>query len=145
MPKGKGKGATPKFTVTQICQALDSTRGMITLAADRLRCSPSTIYNYIDRHPRIQELIDAHNERMVDKAEYNLTDKIEEGDLGAIKYVLSTKGKKRGYGEEMKHDVTHHDERGNVRTRVEILLSETEERMNANGYIRDRQSDGRDT
>lgn len=144
MAKGKGKGAPPKFTVEQVCQALDKTRGMITLAADYLGCSTVTVHDYINRHKIIKETLDSYRERMLDKAEYNLVDKIDEGDLAAIKYVLSTVGKKRGYGEEVKHDITHRDERGNIRTRVEVLLSQTEERMNANGYIRDGQSNASD-
>jgi len=107
MARAKNPGAKLKYTVEQICQALDSTRGMIYMSADRLKCSPQTIYNYADRYPKIQECLAAHRGRRVDRAEYGLDEKVAEGDLGAIKYVLSCLGRDRGYGEKSEHEHKH--------------------------------------
>lgn len=108
MAKGQpGPGLKPKYTVTQVCQALDQSRGMITLAADHLKCSTRTVHNYINQHEKVKEVLESHRMRRIDRAEFALDDKVEEGDLGAIKYVLSCLGRDRGYGEKSEHTHLH--------------------------------------
>lgn len=129
MPKGKGAGAKPKYTVEQVCRALNESRGMITMAAEGLGCTPKTIHNYIDQHVKIKELLETHRERRVDRAEFKLDDKVDEGDIGAIKFVLSTIGKSRGYGDESKVNLNVEDNRDAQVASVLNLLRQTRDRL----------------
>ena len=44
------------YTVGQMVEALQRSKGMVYLAAGRLGCSPQTIYNSIECHPTLATL-----------------------------------------------------------------------------------------
>jgi len=77
--------------------ALKETKGMVYLAADRLGCNAETIQNYAKRYASIRNEIDSQREKVVDIAELKLYQAIMDGNEGMVKYLLSTRGKKRGY------------------------------------------------
>lgn len=93
MPKKK------KFTQAEIEQALRESAGLQYLAANKLRCAPSTVTNYVKDSKRLQRVIEECEEVRIDLAEGKLAEKIGEGDLTAIIFFLKTKGKNRGYTE----------------------------------------------
>ena len=47
-------GAQERYTVKQVAKALKSAAGIGAAAANRLKCSPATITNYMQRHPRAE-------------------------------------------------------------------------------------------
>ncbi|MCK5644811.1 MAG: hypothetical protein KAJ19_28685 [Gammaproteobacteria bacterium] len=83
----------------RIIEALHATKGAVYLAAKHLDCSHMTVYRYINKYPDIKEIKDYYDEEVNDIAELGLRKRIIAGDLHAIKYQLSTKGKGRGYVE----------------------------------------------
>jgi hypothetical protein len=89
----------PRFTADQIIRALIRTRGMVTLAAERLACDADTIYNYAKRHPTVEAELKRQRERITDIAESKLYLAIDVGESWAIQYYLRTQGKNRGYVE----------------------------------------------
>ena len=91
--------AKPKFTATQVAQALDQHKGMVYLAAKALGCSHVTIYNYAKRHPTVQEAIDRNRGQVLDTAELSLYNAILREEHWAITFALRTIGKDRGYTE----------------------------------------------
>jgi len=92
------RGRKPKFTQKEVIDALRSSGGIISLAARKLGCSRTTIYNYIQRYSKIREAYEEIIETWLDIAEMKLLQKILEGDLRAIIFYLRTKGASRGYG-----------------------------------------------
>ena len=80
-------------------EALHKTKGAVYLAAKALGVSHSAVYNYINKYPCLQEVKDYYDNEMVDIAELGLRGAVEDEDPWAIKYLLSTKGKHRGYVE----------------------------------------------
>lgn len=88
-----------RYTKEEIADALKATKGMIYLAAERLGCHPETIHNYAKRYASVDAEIKNQRGRLVDIAELKLHAKVMEGDMGAVKYVLSTLGKDRGFTE----------------------------------------------
>jgi len=89
--------AKQKYTVEHIIAALRETKGMVYLAADRVGCHADTILNYAKRYKSVQDEIDSQREKVVDIAELKLYQAIMDGNEGMVKYLLSTRGKKRGY------------------------------------------------
>ena len=87
------------YSAEQVIKALQRTKGMIYLAAEELACSPQTIYNHIDRHPTVKAALTAETEKLLDIAELKLADAMVARESWAVKYLLSTKGKNRGYVE----------------------------------------------
>jgi len=86
-----------KYTAEQIIAALKETKGMVYLAADRLGCHARTVLNYAERYKSVQEEIDFQREKLVDIGELKLYQAVMDGNEGMVKYLLSTRGKKRGY------------------------------------------------
>ena len=89
----------PRFTVDQIEHALRESAGLQYVAANLLRCSPSTITSYVQSSKRLQRVVEECQQGVLDLAEGKIVEKIRDGDLTAIIFYLKTKGKSRGYTE----------------------------------------------
>lgn len=89
----------PRYTEKQIENVLREMKGMKFLAAQRLGCDHMTIQRRIEQSPHLQAVLAEETGKLVDLGELKLHSKVQEGDVAAIKYLLSSKGKDRGYGE----------------------------------------------
>lgn len=88
-----------RYTATQVANALMETKGMVYLAAKRLGCSHTTVYNYIEKHASVKDAWDSANGEMGDVAELKLYQAVQDGQPWAVAFYLKTKGKSRGYTE----------------------------------------------
>jgi len=88
-----------KFSESQVIEAVRSAHGMVYHAARRLRCEADTIYNYAKRYPSVAMAIRDERERLLDLAELALFEAIHRGEAWAIRFMLKTQGKHRGYVE----------------------------------------------
>lgn len=91
----------PRYTEAQLERVLVECKGMTFVAARRLGCSHLTMNARIAKSPRLQAVIAEQTGQLLDTAELKLAQAVTNGDLGAIKYLLSTKGRGRGYGERV--------------------------------------------
>jgi len=91
-----------RYTTAQVIEALEATKG-VYLAAKRLRCSASTVYNYINRFATVKEAWEAIDGETTDIAVLKLRQAILDSEPWAIKFQLMTKGRERGYVE--RHEV----------------------------------------
>ena len=89
----------PRFTQRQMIDALTKAKGMVSVAARSLDCDPETVRNYVARYPKVAEAIREARELTLDISELALYKAIQEGEGWAIKYMLATQGKNRGYVE----------------------------------------------
>jgi hypothetical protein len=92
-----------KFTPAQIFAALKASGGVNSAAARMLRCSPSTIANYVARFPEIAEAKKEIEQRYLDVAETIVVKRMTSPNspaqqLRAAIYYLQRKGTSRGYG-----------------------------------------------
>lgn len=104
------------YTAEQVCKALEEARGGKFLAAERLGCTEETIRNYEKRYTSVRQVATKYKGRRVDVAELKLDAAVLNAEPWAIKYVLSTLGKDRGYVE--RQEVTGKDGEG-ILIRVE--------------------------
>lgn len=86
-----------------ILEALKKTGGRVWAAARLLRISPRTIWRRIGPE-QLAEIRADHVEDELDRAELELKRKVQNGDWKAIRFLLLTRGKSRGYvfGQEVK-------------------------------------------
>ena len=91
--------AKERYTTAQVIEALQQTRGIMSLAARLLGCTRWTIYNYIERHPTVKQAYEEQRQTIVDLAEGQLVKKLDAGEWPAIKFILATLGRDRGYVE----------------------------------------------
>lgn len=100
-----------KYSKEDIISAIREAKGVLTVAASILDCDRSTIYKRMQNDEDIKEAHEQASEVMLDQAEnalYDLIDSDKHKDhWKAVRYLLSTKGKKRGYVE--RQEITGED------------------------------------
>lgn len=114
-------GKPNQYTAAQFIKAIPGTAGIITAIAHKVGCTWGTAKKYINTHPTVTKAYQDECETLTDVAEAKLYVQINKGEMWAVKYYLSTKGKSRGYttrtehtgpsGEAIAVDVNH-DARG---------------------------------
>ena len=95
-------------TVAEIRDALEMTHGAVYLAAAALSLSPQALYARIKKSAELAAIRDSYRGRLIDTAELKLEAAVQEGDFFAIKYVLSTLGKDRGYVQKQEVETNGH-------------------------------------
>lgn len=124
----------PRYTEKEIEAALTDCRGMIYVAARRLKCSPNTIKTRIERSPHLQEVQEAERGFLTDTAELKLIQAIQSGEAWGIQFYLKTQGKDRGYVETVRNEHTGADggpiqiEATDARERLRARITELRDR-----------------
>lgn len=95
-----------RYTAQQVIEALQQTKGMVYLAAKRLECSHTTIYNYIGKYVSVKHEFEFQRGEMLDAAELKLREAILEGKPWALQFALRTIGRDRGYVERREQELT---------------------------------------
>ena len=91
----------PVATVEDITKALEEHRGNISAAARALRISRMTIYRRIEEDKTLVDVIESAKETKIDNVESKLYSKAVAGDTTCMIFFLKTKGRKRGYGDQL--------------------------------------------
>lgn len=115
-PKG------PQYKAQQFLDAIPNSGGIITLIAKRVGCTWHTAAKYIKEYATISAAYADECEGVLDLAEAKLIEAIKAGDLAAVKYILSTKGKKRGYTERTEVSGIDGDA-----VKIRVVFEETEQ------------------
>lgn len=88
-----------RYKAEQVIEALQKARGIKAVAAKVLGCSRQTVDNYIGRYVTVKAAYQEQRETLVDIAEGKLMKKLDTDEWPAIKFILTTLGKERGYTE----------------------------------------------
>ena len=89
----------PRYTQKQLVDALTQARGIKAAAARALHCTRWTINRYIQRYPAVRIAYDDALQSSIDLAYSKLVDLVEQGDWSAIRFLLTTLGRDRGFTE----------------------------------------------
>jgi hypothetical protein len=116
----------PLFSTAQFLAAIPNSGGIFTIIAQRVGCDRHTATRRIAENQTLRRAWEDECETVGDIAEDKLIDAIKGGDLGAIKFYLSTKAKKRGYSERT--EVTGKNGAANTFT-VQIVRDEPDTRQ----------------
>jgi hypothetical protein len=92
-------GNQNRYAAAQVIEAIQRARGVKAVAARILECSRQTVDNYIERYVTVRAAYEEQRETLIDVAEGKLIKKLDEDEWAAIKFVLTTLGKSRGYTE----------------------------------------------
>jgi|GEM_PF-1683071 Transcriptional regulator containing GAF, AAA-type ATPase, and DNA binding domains len=98
MAKAKDKSRKSRFTEEQVIDALEKSAGIYAGAAKLLGVDRSTIKRFVDKHKAVREALPNIIEFNLDAAEMGLMHLIGKKNFLAIKFILETRGKGRGYG-----------------------------------------------
>jgi len=97
-------GKPEQYTAKDFLDAIPGSGGIITTIARRVGCAWHTAAKYIDKYVTVRRAVDDEHETMLDIVEGAAFKQARDGDGPMIRYILSTKGKERGYTE--RHEVT---------------------------------------
>jgi hypothetical protein len=93
----KGKKKNVVLFDTWVEKALEKNNGSITKAAKSMGVSYRDLHTYMSKNPSLWELKYTIDNTIVDAAEEQLMALIDNKNFAAIKMVLLTKGKDRGW------------------------------------------------
>nr|DAS08083.1 MAG TPA: Sf6 terminase small subunit gp1, octamer, DNA-binding, CAPS buffer.65A [Caudoviricetes sp.] len=102
-----------------VLKAIDGSGGLIATIAKRMRCDWHTAKRCINKWTEtLQAYIDSE-ETVLDFVEGKAIERVKEGDGSMIRFILATKGRKRGYGEKPVIDETAADD-----TELRIIIDD---------------------
>ena len=88
---------TNRYTPEQVIAALQQTKGLVSLAARKLGCTPRTVRNYAERYEDVAGALYEERQHLLDTAELALHNAVLAQERWAVEYTLSTLGRERGY------------------------------------------------
>ncbi len=95
----------PLYTARQFIDAIPGSGGVISTIAARVGCTWDTAKKYIETYPTIKRAHQNEREAILDMGETSLFKAVRDGHSWAVRYMLSTIGKPRGYSE--RQEVEH--------------------------------------
>lgn len=98
-----------QHTKKSLLQALEKTLGVVTTACKLVGVDRSTYYKYYNEDPEFRAAADDMENVALDFSESQLHQQIKNGSTAATIFHLKTKGRKRGWQENM--DLTTDGER----------------------------------
>jgi hypothetical protein len=81
----------------ELLDAIKGSYGIISTIAARLHCNWHTVDETIKLYPECMQALADENESVLDFTEGKAIERIKDGDGTMIRFMLATKGKKRGY------------------------------------------------
>lgn len=115
------------ITINKFKKAVEGTGGIMLSIANNLSVSRTAVYDFCNKYPEMMKLRRDEEEKIIDIAENGLFTKCKDKDPWALKYILSTKGKKRGYIEKTEQAIEHSGEQ------IKIIIEEKEINGNEKG------------
>lgn len=93
------------ITASEAVNAVQGSKGIIKVVANRLGCSRQHVYNLMDKFVTVKEAVEEEREGMKDFTEGKLFQQIDAGNMTAIIFYLKTQAKDRGYVERQEHHI----------------------------------------
>ena len=94
-----------KFTEAQVLEAIKDTGGIMLQIAKKLDCDWNTARKYSNMWDATKEALKAEEEKVLDIGESQMLKQVQAGDGQMIRWMLSRKGRDRGYGD--KQEIEH--------------------------------------
>jgi transposase len=90
-----------KLVKKAVIEALKKTNANISLAAKALGVARSSLYDFVNKHNDLKQLVTDERESLVDIAESALKSSVIKQEAWAVCFTLKTIGKHRGYVERV--------------------------------------------
>jgi len=100
--------------------ALEKTMGIVTKACKLTGVGRTTHYDWMRDDKEYKKKVEELENVALDFAESKLMKNIDSGDTTATIFYLKTKGKKRGYGDQMGIDLKVHEMPKNVNIGLKV-------------------------
>ena len=109
-------GRKHKLKEKELLENIKGSYGIISTIAARLHVDWHTVDDTIKMYPSCMQALADENESVLDFTEGKAIERIKDGDSVMIRFMLATKGKKRGYtyDDKLEADETAEDSNINV-------------------------------
>ena len=109
-------------------KALEKTMGVVSTAATMVGINRSTHYEWLKKDSEYKQKVDDLENLMLDFAETNLHQQIQEGNTTATIFLLKTRGRKRGYIErqniQVEADISTSKISPEARAKIDDILND---------------------
>lgn len=95
-----------RIPIEKIAETYEKKGCNVTATCAALNIDRKTFYNKKNASRKLQELLQAADESLLDFAESKLMEHINDGDITSLIFFLKCKGKKRGYVERVENEVS---------------------------------------
>ncbi len=92
---------------SKVLKALVESKGIVAYACEAAGITRKTFYEWKKDDPEFAEKVDDITEATLDRVEGKLLEAINDDNITAIIFYLKTKGRKRGYVEQIDTNVTN--------------------------------------
>lgn len=92
------------LTKNKVLTAIEGSGGVISTIARRLSAEWGTTKKYCYKWEETRQAMDNENQKILDMCESKLYESIRDGNTQDAKWLLSTRGKSRGYGDTLTID-----------------------------------------
>ena len=107
-------GRKHKLKEKELLDNIKGSYGIISTIAARLHVDWHTVDDTIKMYPSCMQALADENESVLDFTEGKAIERIKDGDSVMIRFMLATKGKKRGYTYEDKLEADETAEDNNI-------------------------------
>ena len=107
-------GRKHKLKEKELLENIKGSFGIISTIAARLHVDWHTVDDTIKMYPSCMQALADENESVLDFTEGKAIERIKDGDSVMIRFMLATKGKKRGYTYEDKLEACESAEDSNI-------------------------------
>lgn len=114
------------FKKQDILNAIKDSGGIVTTVALALNCDWHTAKANIERYEETREAFDGELETGLDLVEGKAYAQARNGDGAMIRFILATKGRKRGYGEQPYLPFDEPKEKDDNEIKIEIVDGEND-------------------
>lgn len=95
-----------RIPIEKIAEMYEKKGCNVTATCAALNIDRKTFYNKKNASSKLQELLKAAEESLLDFAESKLMEHINDGDITSLIFFLKCKGKKRGYVERVENEIS---------------------------------------
>ena len=107
-------GRKHKLKEKELLENIKGSYGIISTIAARLHVDWHTVDDTIKMYPSCMQALADENESVLDFTEGKAIERIRDGDSVMIRFMLATKGKKRGYTYDEKLETDESAEDSNI-------------------------------
>jgi len=111
-----------RYDMQTVIDAISGSGAIMSTIAKRLNCGWATARSYVQRWEETRQAYEDEEQTILDMAESTLYQAIRNNDVQAAKWVLSTKGKARGFSEKYEFEHSGKDG-GPIEVRVNLVRS----------------------
>jgi phosphoenolpyruvate carboxylase len=97
------------YKMEEVLTAVKGSASIMSTIAQKLNCNWMTAQTYVNKWEETKIAYSDEIEKVLDICESSLFSSVKGGDVQSAKWILSTKGKKRGYSEKMEIDIKNPD------------------------------------